>query len=112
MFTFLDLLIVVVMALAAVSVLSIAGMFLVKNQKLKRICFYLTAAMGIYFGYVGVRILWPGFMPQVILALVLAAVSIGAIVLSRVKKDNDKMFRIAQVMSYVALVAGMFNAFL
>ena len=111
MFTFLDLLIVVVMALSAVSLLAMAGMFLIKNEKIKRICFYIVSGLGVYLGYVGLRILWPGFIGQLVLALALAAVSIGAIVVNLVKREDMKLFRIARVAASVALVVGMFNAF-
>ena len=55
---FLDLLILVVMVLSAVSLLAMALMFLVKNKKVTRFCFYLVVALGIYMGYVGARINW------------------------------------------------------
>lgn len=112
MSTFLDLLIVVVMALLAVSLVLVALMFLVKNRKVKRACFYAVAALGVYLGTVGVRILWPGFMPQVILAVALAMTSIAALVLHLRKKDNEKLFLYARIAASVALVVGFFNAFL
>ena len=111
MLTSLDLLIIVVMALAAVSLLAVAGMFLVKNQKVKCVCFYIVSALAVYIGYVGCRIMLPTSLPLALLALALAAVSIGAIVLSLVKKDDGRMFRTAQIMSSAALLLGMVNAF-
>ena len=110
--TFLDLLIVVVLALAAVSLVAMALMFLVKNRTVKRVCLYIVAALGIYMGYVGFRILWPGFAAQVALAILAALVSIGAVVLERRGKDNSKKFLTAQIMASAALVVGMLNAFL
>ena len=112
MVTFLDLLVVVVMALCAVCLVAMALMFLVKNRKVKQICLYLVAALGVYMGYVGCRILWPGFLPQVILAVAMALVSIGAVVLERLSKGSEKKFRLAQVLASVSLVIGMFNAFM
>lgn len=42
------------------------------------------AALGIYMGYVGCcRILWPGFAAQVVLAILLALVSIAAVIPER-----------------------------
>ena len=110
--TFLDLLIVVVLALAAVGLVSMALQFLVKNRTVKRICLYIVAALGIYMGYVGCRILWPGFIAQVVLAVVAALVSIGAIVLERRSRDSKGKFLTAQVMASGALIVGMLNAFL
>lgn len=108
----LDLLIVVVMALAAASLLALALMFLIKNKAVQRVCFYLVAALGVYIGTVGVRINWPGFLIQVALAVVLAAVCLGALVLERVRKGSGKAFLLARIMAAGGLVLGMANAFL
>ncbi len=112
MFTSLDLLIIAVMALAAAGMLSLALMFLVKNEKIRRICLGVVAALAVYMGYVGFRIHFPGFLPQMILAVVLGLVGIGAVVLAKVKKDDSKMLLTSRVMASVAMVAGMLNAFL
>ena len=112
MITFLDLLVVVVMVLCTVSLVAMALMFLVKNKKIKRLCLYLVAALGVYMGYVGCRILWPGFLSQVILAVAMALTGIGAVVLERVSKGSEQKFLLAQVLASAALVIGMFNAFM
>lgn len=109
--TFLDLLIVVVLALAAVSLVAMVLMFLVKNKTVKRICLYLVAALGIYMGYVGLQILWPGFVGQCAIAVLGALTSIGAMVLERLSRDNHKKFLLAQIMASAALIVGMLNAF-
>lgn len=112
MFTSLDLLIIVVMALAAASLLALALMFLIKNKTVQRVCFYIVVALGVYIGTVGFRINWPGFILRVGVAVVLALVCIGALVLERVKKNDDRLFLLARVMAAVGLLAGMVNAFL
>ena len=112
MVTFLDLLVVVVMVLCAVSLVAMALMFLVKNKKVKQICLYLVAALGVYMGYVGFRIMWVNSLAQTGLAVVMALTAIGAVVLERLSKDSEKKFRMAQVLASAALVIGMFNAFL
>ena len=112
MVTFLDLLVVVVMVLCAVSLVAMALMFLVKNKKVKRICLYLVAALGVYMGYVGFRIMWVNSLAQTGLAVVLALAAIGAVVLERLSKGSEKKFRLAQVLASGSLVIGMFNAFL
>lgn len=111
MFTFLDLLIVVVMALAAASLLALVLMFLVKNKTFQRVCLYIVAALGVYVGTVGFRINWLDFAFQAGLAILLALVCISAVVLERVKKHDDKMFLVARLMAAGALVLGMANAF-
>jgi len=112
MLTFLDLLLVVSMVLIAVSLLSVVLMFLVKNKTVRRVCFYITVALGLYLGYVGVRINLFGFSGQAGLAIVLALVGLGALLLERIKKDNEKMFLIARIAAASALVLGVINALL
>lgn len=112
MITFLDLLVVVVMVLCAVSLVAMALMFLVKNKKVKRFCLYLVAALGVYMGYVGFRIMWVNSLVQTGLALALALVAIGAVVLERLSKGSEKKFLLSQILASVALIIGMFNAFL
>lgn len=111
MYTSLDLLIIVVMALAAASLLALALMFLIKNKTAQRVCLYIVAGMGVYFGYVGARILLPTSLPQAALAVMLAIVCIGAVVLERFKQDNRKIFLLSRIAASLALVIGFFNAF-
>lgn len=110
MFTFLDLLIIVSLVLIAASFLSVVLMFLIKNKTVRRVCFYITVTLSLYIGYVGIRINWLGFEGQAILAGVLALVSIGALVLQLVKKDDDRMFLYARIAAAAALVIGAANA--
>ena len=108
----LDLLIVVVMVLAAASLLALCLMFLVRNKTVKQVCFYLVAAMSVYLGYVGFRINWPGFLPQVILAVGMALTGIGAVVLECLGRNSEKKLRIARLLAAAALVIGFANAFM
>jgi len=111
MFTFLDLLVIVFMALAALSLFAVCLMFLVKNRKVRKVCFYITVALGIYAAYIGIRIFRDMFFLQTVLSIVLGLASIGSLVLERVRKDNDQAFLIARILSAVALLAGLLNAF-
>lgn len=112
MITFLDLLILVALALMAAGLVAVSLMFLVKNKKVKQVCLWIVAALGVYTGYVGLRIMWPMFMGQAVLAMLVALVSIGAVVLERLSKDNQKMFLTAQIAAAAAMVLGMVNAFM
>ena len=111
MTTFLDLLIVVVMVLSATSLLAMALMFLVRNKKVQRLSFYLVVALGVYMGYVGFRFLSPTVFWQTVLAVLMALTGIGALVLERLSKGNEKKFLIAKIAASAALVIGMLNAF-
>ena len=111
MLTFLDLLVVVFMVIAALSLLALCLMFMTKNHTIKSICFYVVVAIGIYLGYVGARISWPGFILQVAVAILMAVVSIAALILERRSKGDEKKLKIARIMASLALVIGMVNAF-
>lgn len=109
--TSLDYLVMTVACLAAAGLLGIFLMFLSKNETIKRISFYAASALGIYLGYVGVRIMWLNSMSQTILAVWMALISVGALGLVCVKGKNKKVFQIARTMSSLAVVVGMVNAF-
>ena len=110
--TFLDLLIVVVLALAAVSLVAMVLMFLVKNRKVSRVCLWIIAALGIYMGYVGLRIMWFYSLAQSALAVLMALAAIGSVVIEWLSRDNRKMHLTAQIMASTALIVGMYNAFM
>lgn len=110
MLSFFDLIILVSMVLIASSFLSLVLMFLVKNEKVRRVCFYIAVGLNLYVGSVAIRINWPGFMEQVVMAVVFMAAGIGALVLERVKKGDEKMFLYARIAAAAALVLGTFNA--
>ena len=109
MLTFLDLLVIVAMALAAASLLAVCLMFLVRNRTVKQVCFYLTAVLGLVACYIGLRIFWPEFMVQSVLAVLLGLGSIGSLVLMHLGKENTRL--VAQILAAVSLIAGMINAF-
>lgn len=112
MLTGLDLLIIVVMALAAASLLAMLLMFLVKNRIVRKICFYFVVTLGIYLGYVGLRILWFGFPGQAAVAVLMALTAVGALVMELVSKGNKKLFLAARLMAVGSVIIGLLNAFL
>ena len=112
MFTFLDLLIIVSMVQIAVSLLSLALMFLIRNKKIQHVCFYITVALSLYIGYVGIRINWPDFFGQAVLGAGLALVGIGSLALERFGKNDDRMFLCARIAASAALIIGIVNALL
>lgn len=110
--TFLDLLLLVVMVLAAVSLVAMVLMFLVRNKIVKRICLYLVATLSVYVAYVGLRILWPMFMGQSMIALLAGLTGIGSVVMERLSRGNKKLFLTAQILGSAALFVGILNAFI
>lgn len=112
MYTFLDLLIVVVLALSAVSLIAMVLMFLTKNSKIRRLCLYLVSALGVYTGYVGLQIMSLNSTGRSLLAIAVALVSIGAVVLERLSKGNETRFLRARLLASAALITGILNAFM
>ena len=112
MITFLDLLVIVGLVLIASSMLSVVLMFLIRNRIVRRVCFYVTVALSIYIGYVGVRINWLDFAGQAFLAVVFVLVSLSAFGISFVRWHGEKFFLAARIASAAALVLGVVNALL
>ena len=113
MFTSLDLLMIVFMALAAVTLLSLALMFLIRNKTARKVFFYIASALGMYVSWVGFRIGIGGLFPiQIVIGILTALMCVGAFALERVSKGNNRMFLIARIISAAALVIGFFNAIL
>ena len=111
MLNFLDLLVIVFMVLAAASLLSLCLMFLVRNLRIKKVCLYIAAALGIYAASIGIRIGGSLFPVQTAVGFGVAAASIAAAVLATASKNDPKRFKIAQLLSAAALIVGIVNAF-
>lgn len=107
----LDILVVASMGLITAALLSLALMFLVKHPTVRKVCFYVVAALGVYVGTVGLRILSIDFPLQFALAIALGLLSVAAFVVERLSKGDEKKFTIARILAAVALVAGLINAF-
>ena len=113
MLTYLDLLVFVFMALAALALLSLCLMFLLRNNKVKRICFYAVLALAAYVTYVSLYIGITGwFTAQIFFGAITGLMCIGAVVLDIIAKENDKMRFIARIVAAATLVIGMINAIL
>lgn len=113
MTTFLDLLVVVAWGLVAAGVLVLAVLFLVKNDRVRRACLYIAAGLGVYLGYVGFRVNAMSDGIGGLLALVLALVGLGAVVLDRFL-SREASFRkyIPQLAAAVSVLGGLANAFI
>ena len=70
------------------------------------------SVVGLYVSSIGLRIGISGlFYEQIVIGIVTALVSIGAIVLERASRGNEKLLLVARIISALALVMGMLNAF-
>lgn len=108
----MDLMIIIVLAVAAAGLLALSLMFLSKNEKLKRVCTYIVAALGLYASSIGVSIGWPYFMGQAIVGIALGAVAVAAIVLAAIAKDDVKKLKAARILAAASLVLGLVNGIL
>ena len=113
MFTSLDLLVIVFMALSALTLLSLCLMFFLRHRGARNVFFYVASALGLYISWVGFRIGIGGLFPiQIAVGIVTALMCIGAFILERVRKGSNKWFLVARILSATALVIGFFNAIL
>ena len=112
MLNYLDLLVIIFMVLTTGSLLALCLMFLVRNPRIKKACFYIVAALAIYAGSIGIRIGTFLFPVQTAIGVLVAAVSIAAIIMVARFKDDTKKFKIAQFLVVGALIVGIFNAFI
>lgn len=113
MLTSLELLVIVFMGLAALALLSLCLMFLMRNKIIKRVCFYIVIALAAFVTYAGLSIGLAGwFTEKIFFAAITTLMCIGAVVLDIIAKDNEKMRLIARILSAAALLIGMANAIL
>ena len=112
MITSLDYLVILFLGLAVLSVLSIVMMFAVKNTVVRKVFFYIAAAIGLYTAYAGFITTWPMFANQSYLAIIFGACAIIAVILERTSKYNEKRFSLARVLVTLAVVVGMINSFM
>ncbi len=111
MLTSLDLLVIVCMAVAALTLLSVSLMFLIKNKTAKKVFFYITTALGLFVSVAAFLVGFSGFFPiQMAISLLTAWLSIAAIVVSIVCRKYKWTFLAVRLASVAALVIGFINA--
>ena len=112
MLTALDFLTLAFIGLSALSLLAVCLMFLVRKPVARKVCFYIVVILCIYIAYVGLYISSGFFLGQTIVAVIVGLTGIATVVLERLSNNDNKKFLIARILSAIALVIGMFNAFL
>ena len=113
MLTSLDWLVIVFMGLTALTLLSLCLMFLLKNKTAKRVFFYIVAVLGLYISSIALRIGLGGwFTAQIFFGILTVIMSVGAIVLELIGKNNEKYSKIAHILAAVSLVVGFVNTIL
>lgn len=107
----LDLLIIVFMAMSAVSLLAICLMFLVKHPVVKKVSFYFLALQGMLVAWLNAMMTPFTFPGELAIGWGLGALSVAALLMVLLGK-NEKLTKIARVLVTVSVVAGMMNAFI
>lgn len=105
----LDLLVITFIVMSVISVLGLAFMYLVRNEKVKKGIFYGLCIWGIivaWCGFLSTRLLGTNY-----LALALGALSIIAFLIQMFLK-KEYAFTIAKILITVSIVAGMVNCFI
>lgn len=111
MLTSLDWLVIIFMGLAALTLLSLCLMFLLKNKIARRVCLYIVAVLGLFVSAIALLIGHSGgFVTQMFFGVLTALMSLGSIVLSLIGKNNEKYQKIDRVLAAVSLIVGFINA--
>lgn len=112
MYTNLDRLIIAFMIMAVAGATAMLLMFLSKNCKVRSFCLYAVAVLGIYAMSISLRIFWPYYTGQLLIAVVLGAMSVGAMVLKRKGGEGSGIHTAARVMAALSCAGGLVNAFM
>ena len=107
----LDLLIIVFMAMTAISLLAICLMFLVKHPTVKKVSFFFLAIFGMLVAVLN-HLMTPFTFPgELAIGWGLGGLSVAALLMTLLSK-NEKLHKIAPILVVVSVVFGMLNAFM
>lgn len=87
-------------------------MFLVKKPIVRKVSFYIVVALGMFIAYIDVQIGLSLINMQSAIGVCVGITAITALIIALTSKDDEKKFLIAQIVSAIALIVGMFNAFI
>lgn len=110
MMTNLDLLVIVFMAMTAVTLLAIVLMFLVKHPVVKKVSFWFLALQGMLLAVLNHLMTPLEFTGELALGWGLGGLSVAALLMSLLSK-NEKTHKIARILVAVAAVVGMVSTF-
>lgn len=106
----LGYLLILCVAMGAISIVGISSLLLVKNEKAKRNIFYALAVWGMCIAYVGATALPQNYTAQRLAAWGLGFLSVAGILIHVQAKDRN-MRLIAYGMVVVSVVAGFIKIF-
>ena len=107
----LSLLVIAFAVMTVVSVIGVALLYLIKNEKVKKGIFYFLVVFGLIIAYCGVRST-PMYMAGQVLVTCMwgSLAAIALLVQLCLKKENS--FNIARILVTVSVVAGMIDCFM
>ena len=112
MLTSLDLLIVVAMGLAALTLLMLSPMFLMHNRRVRRVCFYAVSALCIGLSCLGIRIGLSAPGAKLAVGGMTALAAVGSVVLERLSQSDETKFLAARLVAGAALTVSLLNVIL
>jgi len=111
MLTNLDWLILVFIGLSGASLLAICLMFLIKNQIVKKVCFYFLAIQGMALSCMNALSTPISYGGEIALGWAMGALSVAALLLEICGK-SEKKSTIARILVTVSVLIGVWNTFL
>ena len=106
----LDLLIYVFAGFAVAAILAIALQFITKNKIIQNIGFYTSSILAAGLAFCNLESTPIEYMGDIVAGFSFAALAIGAVVFQFIKKD-EKSFKLARILSAVAVLGGMICTF-
>ena len=106
----LDLLVILFLTLAVVSLLSLAALWLAKKPLVRRICLFVLGGAALYLAAMGIYIGADVFLLQTMIGIAAALVAVAALVTEFVGKGEKTPLLSRSLMSG-AVVLGFLSAF-
>lgn len=107
----LGALVVTFFVMSIISIISLAALHFLKNEKVKKGLLYFLSAWGIIVAYCGVLATPPYMIAEILITVAIGALAIGAALFARFSKKENK-FQIASIMVTLSVVAGMIDCFM
>lgn len=107
----LGALVITFVVMSVISIIGVLLLYLVKNEKVKKVIFYLLTVWGMVIAWCNVLSipeLWTG---SIVLAWALGALSVIALLIQLCMKSENK-FKIARILVTISVVAGMIDCFM
>jgi len=112
MLTFLDLLVILFMGLAFVSLLSLALMFLIKRKVVQYVTMGVACAAAAIAAFFGLMVGVTGYFTfQIAVSLVAMGLIAASVALAIIGVKQPKQFLYAKISTVAALVLSMLSAF-